>query len=140
MWDSARAIPSGIAQYLMHRHIAVRGRRPGFSVCALADRFEVRTCCRSTKCRPLGHQEHAPLRECRSAVPRRSLQHNQTQFAPPDTALGDNTTGVISSQVNAPRELPFIPEAAVCAHRIVIRNKSDSVGFALPRVRCCFVT
>ena len=26
---------------------------------------------------------------------------------PPDTALGDNTTGVISSQVNAPRELQF---------------------------------
>jgi hypothetical protein len=32
---------------------------------------------------------------------------NRTQFAPPDTALGDNTTGVISSQVNAPRELQF---------------------------------
>ncbi len=32
---------------------------------------------------------------------------NRTQFAPPDTALGDNTTGVISSQVNAPRQLQF---------------------------------
>jgi hypothetical protein len=32
---------------------------------------------------------------------------NRTQFAPPDTALGENTIGVISSQVNAPRELQF---------------------------------
>lgn|SRR5579883_2621589 len=32
---------------------------------------------------------------------------NHPQFGPPDTALGDNTTGMISSQVNAPRELQF---------------------------------
>lgn len=32
---------------------------------------------------------------------------NHPQFGPPDTALGDNTTGTISSQVNAPRELQF---------------------------------
>jgi hypothetical protein len=32
---------------------------------------------------------------------------NHPQFGPPDTALGDGTTGVISSQVNAPRELQF---------------------------------
>jgi hypothetical protein len=32
---------------------------------------------------------------------------NHPQFGPPDTALGDGTTGVISNQVNAPRELQF---------------------------------
>lgn len=32
---------------------------------------------------------------------------NHPQFGPPDTALGDGTTGVINSQVNAPRELQF---------------------------------
>ena len=32
---------------------------------------------------------------------------NHPQFGPPDTALGDNTTGTISSQANAPRELQF---------------------------------
>ena len=32
---------------------------------------------------------------------------NHPQFGPPDTALGDGTTGVISSQVNNPRELQF---------------------------------
>ncbi len=32
---------------------------------------------------------------------------NHPQFGPPDTALGDGTTGTISSQVNAPRELQF---------------------------------
>ncbi|HYK35057.1 hypothetical protein, partial [Alloacidobacterium sp.] len=32
---------------------------------------------------------------------------NHPQFGPPDTALGENTTGTISSQVNAPRELQF---------------------------------
>ena len=32
---------------------------------------------------------------------------NHPQFGPPDTALGDGTTGVISTQVNNPRELQF---------------------------------
>lgn len=32
---------------------------------------------------------------------------NHPQFGPPDTNLGDNTTGTISSQANAPRELQF---------------------------------
>jgi hypothetical protein len=32
---------------------------------------------------------------------------NHPQFGPPDTALGDGTTGVVSSQVNNPRELQF---------------------------------
>jgi Carboxypeptidase regulatory-like domain len=32
---------------------------------------------------------------------------NHPQFGPPDTALGDGTTGVISTQVNSPRELQF---------------------------------
>ncbi len=32
---------------------------------------------------------------------------NHPQFGPPDTALGDNTTGTISTQVNSPRELQF---------------------------------
>lgn len=32
---------------------------------------------------------------------------NRPQFGPPDTALGDNVTGTISSQVNSPRELQF---------------------------------
>src|SRR6185437_15572389 len=30
---------------------------------------------------------------------------NHPQFGPPDTALGDGTTGTISTQVNDPREL-----------------------------------
>lgn len=32
---------------------------------------------------------------------------NHPQFGPPDTALGDGTTGVVSYQVNNPRELQF---------------------------------
>jgi hypothetical protein len=32
---------------------------------------------------------------------------NHPQFGPPDTSLGDGTTGVINTQVNAPRELQF---------------------------------
>jgi hypothetical protein len=32
---------------------------------------------------------------------------NHPQFGPPDTALGDGTTGIVSSQVNNPRELQF---------------------------------
>jgi hypothetical protein len=32
---------------------------------------------------------------------------NHPQFGPPDTGLGDGTTGVVSSQVNNPRELQF---------------------------------
>ncbi|MGC1784664.1 MAG: TonB-dependent receptor [Acidobacteriaceae bacterium] len=32
---------------------------------------------------------------------------NHTQFGPPDTALGDGTTGIVSSQLNNPRELQF---------------------------------
>jgi Carboxypeptidase regulatory-like domain len=32
---------------------------------------------------------------------------NHPQFAPPDTSLGDGTTGVISSQINLPRQIQF---------------------------------
>lgn len=77
-----------------------------------ADGWEAETSCERVQHSRLIHMveaESTPLFEGLTLQFRAEAFNlfNHPQFGPPDTALGDNTTGTVSSQVNAPRELQF---------------------------------